>query len=222
MSPAAQAAIDRAMIERSSRVKWSGIPRVARMACPLALAAAALIGSALPARAEMLNEAAWRTGAQWLSLRAGYAKMEARNAPSGNFGWGFGYSQMVSRRLSLGMNLQQDLLGKFDGSALIDLPLGFEALWHFRWNTGVRPYVGGGLGSVYRLTYRTGADHGSFQPMYFGSIGMNAPIDKAHVLGLDVRLAGVSSDRIAADPVFGAEKPRAAHWSVKLNYALTY
>ncbi len=203
-------------------MKWSGSPRAVRMARTLALAAAVLIGSALPARAQTMNEAAWKPGAQWMSLRAGYAKMQARNAPDGNVGWGFGYSQMVSRRLSLGVNFQQDLLGKFGGAALIDFPLAFEALWHFRWNTGLRPYAGGGLGSVYRLTYRTGADQGNFQPMYFGTIGMNAPIDKAHVLGLDVRLAGVSSDRLTPDPVFGAEKPRSAHWSVKLNYALTY
>lgn len=203
-------------------MKLSGIRRAARMAGPLAFTAAALLGVALPAGAEMMNESAWRQGAQWMCLRAGYAKVETRNAPNGNFGWGFGYRQMVSNRLSIGANFQQDLLGKMGGAALIDMPVAVEALWHFNWTTALRPYAGGGLGSVYRKTYRTGADHSNFQPMYFTSVGVDAPIDKAHVLGLDVRLAGVSSDQLVPDPVFGPEKPRTVHWSVKLNYALTY
>ena len=203
-------------------MKLSGVPCLARALPSLALACAVAFGAALPARAEMMNEAAWKQGAQWMSLRAGYAKSETRFAPNGNFGWGFGYSRMVSRRISLGANFEQDLLGKFGGASMLDFPVVFETQWHFAWRTALRPYFGLGMGAVYRKTYRTGADRSNIQPAYTGSVGVNTPIDKNHLLGLDVRLSGVSSDRPGENPVFQNEKPRNGHWGVKLVYALTY
>jgi opacity protein-like surface antigen len=202
-------------------VKLSGIPRISRVTSLLALALSLVIAAPVRA-AEPLNEAAWKTGGQWLSIRAGYAKAQTRNGPNGNFGWGFGYSQMVSRKVSLGANFQQDLLGKFGGAALIDMPLAFESLWHFKLKGGLHPYVGGGLGTVYRKAYRTGDDWSNFQPMYFGSFGANVPVDKSHLLGLDVRIEGVSSDQMTDNPVFLSEKSRSVHWSIKINYATTY
>jgi hypothetical protein len=201
-------------------VKVSGIALTARLVSALAVVLA--VSAAIPARAQMINEAAWKPGAQWLSVRFGYAKAQGHDAPNGNVGYGFGYSQMVSKRLSMGGNFEYNLLGKFGGSSLIEMPIVFETLWHFKWKAAVRPYAGGGMGVAYRKVYRSGADTADLQPDIFGSVGANMAIDKAHVLGLDLRVSGVSTDRLEDDPVFGHEKSRSVHWGIKLNYALTY
>jgi hypothetical protein len=187
------------------------------------LAGVAMFLQPAPARsADALNAAAWNPGAQWLSVRFGYAKEQGRFSPNGNVGYGFGYSRMASKRLSLGANVQHDLLGKFSGSALIAVPTTVEALWHFNWGPSLRPYAGAGVAAVYRKTYRTGADASTIQPGYSFSFGANAPIDKAHLLGLDVRLASVAGDGWGYDPVFLVRRPTNSTVSVKLNYSLTY
>ena len=55
--------------------------------------------------------------------------------------------------------------------------------------------------------------------------GANSPIDAHHVLGLDARVARVEridKENIAVNPVFVDVEESATHWSLKLNYALTY
>lgn len=172
--------------------------------------------------AEALNATAWNPGAQWMSVRFGYAREQGNFSPNGNVGYGMGYSQMVSKRLSLGANVQHDLLGKFGGSALIAMPATLEALWHFSWSQGAHPYVGAGVAAVYRKIYRTGADASSVQPGYSLTAGINAPIDKAHLLGLDMRFASVANPGWSYDPVFLIRRPTQTLLSLKLNYSLTY
>ena len=195
------------------------------------LALAAVLGATLlPAAAfaagapakEYLNDRAFTPGAQWLSVRFGYARERGRFSPDGNVGYGFGYSRMVSRKLSLGANIQHDLLGKFRGAALIAMPATFEAVWHFRWPTPMHPYIGAGMGTVYRKTYRSGADFSSMEPSYSANLGADVPVDKAHLLGVDLRLANVANDSWSVDPVFGLRRPSSLLISFKLNYSLTY
>ena len=182
--------------------------------------AALAAGAAAPK--EYLNDRAFATGAQWLSVRFGYARERGRFSPDGNVGYGFGYSRMVSRKLSLGANVQHDLLGKFRGAALIAIPATFEAIWHFRWSSPVHPYVGAGIGTVYRKTYRTGADFSSMEPSYSGNAGVDVPVSRSHLLGVDLRFANVANDSWANDPVFGLRRPNSLLISFKLNYSLTY
>lgn len=172
--------------------------------------------------AEALNTIAWNPGAQWMSLRFGYAREQGTYSPNGNVGYGMGYSRMVSKRLSLGANVQHDLLGRFGGSALIAVPLTAEALWHFSWGNSAHPYVGAGVAGVYRKIYRTGADASSVQPGYSLTAGVDVPVDKAHLLGLDVRFASVANEGWGTDPVFLTRRPTQTMLSVKLNYSLTY
>jgi len=187
------------------------------------LAGVASILLAAPASAaDRLNDDAWNTGAQWMSLRFGYARERGQFSPNGNVGYGMGYSRMVSKRLSLGANVQHDLLGKFDGSALIAVPFTVEALWHFKWNTSLVPYAGAGLAGVYRKTYRTGADGSSVEPGYGLTVGANMPIDAAHLLGVDVRVSSVANNGWSHDPVFLHRRPASSLISIKLNYSLTY
>ena len=163
----------------------------------------------------------WKTGARWIQFRAGYAKAQGVDEPDGGGGYGFGFQRMMSDRMSLGINLQHDLLGTFGAASKIEIPVVLEMLWHYRWSAGLYPYVGGGVGAAYRYTYRTGDDQSSWQPMLSLTIGTDYPIGKNKVLGLDIRLAGVSSDE-PQNPVFGEEGPRSVHWSMKLTYAVTY
>ncbi len=198
-------------------------PHLTRRLASAALAALAIGLGAAPAFAEEgLNDSAWKPGAQWMSVRFGYAKERGRFSPNGNVGYGFGYSRMVSERLSLGANLQHDLLGKFSGSALIAMPFTVEALWHFHWSPTLTPYVGGGLAAVYRKTYRTGADASNMQPGYSLTVGANTPIDKGHLLGLDLRFSSVANEAWVVDPVYLTRRPSNTMVSAKFNYSLTY
>jgi len=197
--------------------------RSIRRSILVALAGVAMILVAAPApAADRLNDSAWNPGAQWMSLRFGYARERGTFSPNGNVGYGMGYSRMVSKRLSLGANVQHDLLGKFSGSALVAVPFTVEALWHFKWNTSLVPYAGAGLAAVYRKTYRTGADASSVEPGYGLTVGANMPIDKSHLLGLDVRMSSVANNGWSHDPVFLHRRPANPLLSIKLNYSLTY
>lgn len=186
------------------------------------LAALVLPAAAHAATQEYLDDRAFTTGAQWLSLRFGYAREQGRFSPDGNVGYGFGYSRMVSNKLSLGANVQHDLLGKFGGAALIAVPATFEAVWHFRWPTPVRPYAGAGIQTVYRKIYRSGANTSSMEPGYSFNTGVDVAVDKAHLLGVDLRMARVANDSWSLDPVFGIRRPVTTLVSIKLNYTLTY
>ena len=201
----------------------SGFSRTTLRLGMASLAVVAMFLQFAPAHAAgILNEKAWDHGSQWLSLRFGFAKERGRYSPNGNVGYGFGYSRMVSTKLSIGANFQHDLLGKFGGAALIAMPTTLEALWHFRWKTPLRPYVGGGLGAVYRKAYRTGADASDIEPAYSFTLGANTPIDKAHLLGIDVRFASVANKGWAYNPTYLTRRPSNTLVSVKLNYSLTY
>jgi outer membrane protein W len=209
-------------------VEKSGLSRVFRRLGIAAVLGATLLpasaATAAPAAVakEYLNDRAFTTGAQWLSLRFGYARERYRFSPNGNVGYGFGYSRMVSNKLSLGANVQHDLLGKFGGSALIAVPATFEAIWHFHWPSPVHPYVGAGVGTVYRKVYRTGADFSSMEPSYGANAGFDAPCDRSHLLGIDFRVANVANDSWSVDPVFGLRRANSLLLSLKLNYSLTY
>ena len=186
---------------------------------PLARAAQAPAGKSGAANADA---AAWKNGANWLMLRAGYAKAQGQNEPDGAGGYGFGFRRFVSDRLSLGLNVQHDLLGTFGAASKIEVPVMFEMLWHFHWNAGLYPYFGGGVGAAWRKTYRTGNDQSSYQPMLGFNAGTDLPIGAHNTLGLDLRMEGVSSDQMVPNPVFGEEEPRSVHWSFKLTYGVTY
>ena len=189
----------------------------------LALSHRALAADApAPANKATEENPGWKTGSNWLMLRAGYAKAQGENEPDGAGGFGFGFRRMVSNRMSLGLNVQRDLLGTFGAASKIEVPAMIEMLWHFHWKTGLYPYAGGGVGAAWRKTYRTGDDQSSFQPVVGLNLGTDFPIGKNNTLGLDLRMEGVSSDQIEPNPVFGAEEPRSVHWSFKLTYGVTY
>ena len=94
---------------------------------------------------------------------------------------------------------------------------------HFRWSSPyVNPYFGIGGGAFYRKLYRSGGDLGRTRPGKYIVFGMNSPVDGNKVLGIDARLVKIDALNHGVNPVFGPGDDNATHWSVKLNYALTY
>jgi hypothetical protein len=224
-----------------------------RMTCAAALMAVALAGVvAVPVFAAGSSDAAGdilKRGSQWMSMRAGYAKVTGDAAPNGLVGAGFGYRRFVLDKWSVGGFAHYELLGRFGSAAEITVPLTLEVLRHTRWGAAVYPYAGIGAGAFYTKRYRTGADVSAFTPGRYLTFGMDLPVRRQGLLGLDVRMATV--DQPDANPAFPGpdgsrpkiddllidlrgssedipllfsdmESKSRTIWSVKLDYTITY
>jgi len=185
--------------------------RGAALPACLALAAIAL-GPAAPAHAV---EDAWTPGTNWLSLRAGYAKMASELAPNGAAGYGFGYSRMlqpiwVFKSLSLGGYVHHEVLGRFNGAAIVHVPMTVELARHIMWDGGIRPYLGIGYGANFVKGYRFPDTPGDVRGGGYLVGGLNSQLNGNSVIGVDAR-AGILAD---LDETYV--------WSIKLNYAWVY
>jgi len=181
--------------------------------------AAALITTC--AQADM-SEEPWHRGANWTTFRAGWAKSLEGGAPSGWAGYGFGFSHMMSDRVSVGLFIHHELLGKFGAAAEIEIPITAEYAYALKWDTALRPYVGLGLGAFYHKIYRSGADRTDLLPATIFKFGADTALDPHNVLGMDARAAWVLNDDEVVDPVFGKSKPTSIRWSVKLQYSRVF
>jgi hypothetical protein len=225
-----------------------------RMTCAAGLMAVALAGAAaVPVFAAGSSEAAGdllARGSQWMSVRAGYAKATGDAAPGGLAGGGFGYRRFVLDRWAAAGFVHYDLLGRFADATEISVPLTLEVTRHSRWGAAAYPYVGVGAGAFYHKRYRTGADESGFTPGRYVTCGLDIPVRRQGLLGLDVRMASV--DRLDANPafsgpdgsrlkiddllvdlkgpasstmplLFNASQPKSRTlWSVKLDYSIAY
>lgn len=187
------------------------------------------------ARADSVS---WTKGRQWLSLRAGYAMSSAGGAANGNVGGGIGYSRFLTRRWAVGLYVHDELLGKFGGAAEIEMPITAEIQRHSKWGPSFRPYLALGAGAFYHRFYRTSADESKTSWAPYLAFGANTPISRRHVLGLDVRAAMVPEAddnpvfRRYAEPFPVTALPPGTelheldgsnvHWSLKVNYAMTW
>jgi hypothetical protein len=191
--------------------------RTTRILC--ACAVALVLAACLPGGAA---SDPWQKGANWTSFRIGYAKSLDGGAPNGMGGGGFGFSRMLSDRVSLGFFVHYELLGKFGDAAQIEIPATAEYALHFRWKTALRPYVGVGVGGFYHKITRSGSPRADLLPGTIFKFGADSPLDDHNVLGLDARVASVGTDDEILDPVFGRASPRSIRWSVKLSYARVF
>lgn len=175
----------------------------------------------------------WAARRNWLSFRAGYAKSATEDAANGSVGGGIGYSRMLSKwkiykwtlfkHFSLGGYAHIEQLGRFGDAAEIEVPATIELVRHFRWDSPyVHPYLGVGGGAFYRKLYRSGDDIGEMRSGKYLVLGVNSPVDGTNVLGLDLRVVKLDATNVRVNPVFGAGDNNAKHWSVKVNYAVTY
>ena len=169
-----------------------------------------------------MSEEPWHRGANWTTFRAGWAKSLEGGAPNGWAGYGFGFSHMMSDRVSVGVFIHHELLGKFGAAAQIEIPITAEYAYALLWNTALRPYVGMGLGAFYHKIYRSGADRTDLLPATLFKFGADTALDPHNVLGMDARAAWVLNDDEVVDPVFGKSKPTSIRWSVKLQYSRVF
>lgn len=170
--------------------------------------------SPAPARAA---EEPWDSGRQWVSVRAGYAKSNARFAPGGSFAYGFAYSWFLGRNVAWSASAGYDVLGKYGGAAEIEAPFTTEFTKHFRLGPAARPYLGLGWGAIYHKVYRTGADESGFrQGIYFVS-GANAVLSAGSLIGLDFRVM-LEQDARTINPVFPNRNASSRVMSLKLGY----
>ena len=192
--------------------------RVMRQA--LAAAALALAFAGVAAAAE--GDEPWTKDASWMTVRVGPVKSLDENAPSGNIGWGFGYRRMLNDRISLGAAFDHDLLGRFGGASLIEVPASVEMLLHFRWKTPVHPAIGAGFAAVYRKAYRSGDDYSEIQPGGFLTLALHTAVSPHTLVGAECRVMSVSSDELGANPTFGGPFPSSGRTSLKLGISRAY
>jgi opacity protein-like surface antigen len=217
---------------------------------PVATLAGAAAASAPAAGSSDASGDILKRGSQWMSVRAGYAKVSGDAAPNGLVGGGFGYRRFVLDKWSVGGFAHYELLGRLGDAAEIAVPFTLEVVRHARWGAAVYPYAGFGAGAFYHKRYRTGADESGFTPGRYLTGGMHVPVRKHGLIGLDVRMATV--DKLDANPVFSGpnrgrskiddllvdlkgpprsdmpllfsetESKSETLWSVKLDYSITY
>jgi len=165
------------------------------------------------------NGIPWRRGATWMSFRLGVSGSKVENSPDAGIAFGVGGMHFRNPKWAYGLNLDVDVLGKFNGATQMEIPITLELSRHMRWGTDTfRPFLGTGLGAYYYRTYRTGADATDVRPGFHLSGGFNSTISNSALLGVVARGAlqwGAELD----DPYFPNDSNSAVHWSVKLNYS---
>ncbi len=184
----------------------------------LLVAAGALALAAPAARAQATH---WDEGRNWISVRAGYARYGARFAPGGSFGYGFGYSWFLGKNVAWSASVGHDLLGRFGGAALIQVPITAEFTRHFAFTDQTRPYLGLGWGAVYHKTYRTQSDESGFRQGVYVATGANAVLSDAGLIGLDVRWM-LQQDSRSINPTFPNGEPSANVLSAKLSVSRAF
>jgi len=185
-------------------------------------AAASLALASLPVAPARAAVDPWQRDASWITLRLGAVKKAGENAPDGNVGGGLHYRRMLTSRLAVNGGFDYDLVGRYAGSALIEVPVSLELALHFHWKTPVHPAVGMGFAGVYSKAYRSGDDYTEFQPAGFGSIALHAPIDHNTVAGVEFRAMSVSSDQPRGNPVFETGSPSSGRLSLKVSVSRVF
>ncbi len=166
--------------------------------------------------------AAWNKGKTWVTLRAGFATSTEPGSAGGAIGAGLGLQHFITSRWSLGLTGDGDLLGKFGAAAEIEYPVTMQLMRHFRWQTALRPYLGAGGGAYYHKFFRTGNDVAQWKGGSFLTAGANLPVTGRSILGLDARMAFVSGDPSAVNPVFGNQRAQLTHYTLKLGWSLAF
>jgi hypothetical protein len=187
---------------------------------------AAFLGAAA-GRASAQSLDPWSKGAEWFTIRAGYAKSVAEGAADGNVGLGFSYARFKSAKWSYGGTVEWNVLGKYADARELEIPWTVEVTRHYKWPTDLRPYLGLGLGAYFHQLSGTGDDGATLEPGGFLSGGFNAPISEHGLFGIDVRM-NVVHNSTSTNPVFGSEasgseaQSHVFHWGVKFGYSAVF
>ncbi len=169
------------------------------------------------------EDGVYAAGANWISLRFGWAKRAEDFSGQGLVGYGMGWQYMLTRRWAFAAGAGHDVVGHYGSQLDIAVPFTGEFQRHFAWRSAVRPYVGFGGGYYLRKTYRTGGDE-SMLPTGGGhvSLGLVSPVTERHVVGFEARMAFVKGRPDSVDPTFGHGVGTETLWSAKVSWALVY
>jgi hypothetical protein len=159
----------------------------------------------------------WVQGANWLGFRVGTAAVSELGRPAPGPGFGVGYQHFRSRRWSVGLQLDYDVVGKYGAATEIDAPLQLEFARHFDWGEAMRPYTGITAGGTWHRTYRTGGDEADMRPSFYLIGGANVPVGPRSLMGADFRV-GWESDARSSDPVFPNSSSSLLSWRFKIAY----
>lgn len=178
---------------------------------------------ALTREEDLKKNGVWAKGGNWISLRAGYAKLTTPTGANGFVGYGMAYQRNLTSRYGLQASVHHEILGAQNISKEISVPMTVGFVRHLDWKTALRPYVGVGGGYYFRKYYRSGADYGGAPSSgWYLNGGWNLPIADRKLLGMDARISFVDGRAGVRNPVFGSENESETQWSVKLNWALAY
>jgi hypothetical protein len=205
------------------RVKKSSAASDSVAAAKLAQRAKKAKEPAKPYEERRKEDGIYAQGANWLSLRFGYAKRTGDVTGEGLVGYGMAYQHMITRRVAFEAGAAHDIVGHFNGELDEVVPFTGEFQRHFHWNTAVRPYLGLGGGFYLHKSYRTGTDYTtttSGGPHL--SIGFSSQLDPDHVIGLVVRVATIQGRTGVVNPTFGPEKANETIWTAKISWGLAY
>jgi hypothetical protein len=169
------------------------------------------------------EDGVYAAGANWLSLRFGYAKRSEDFSGQGLVGYGMGWQRMLTRRWAFATGAGHDVVGHFGSQLDIAVPFTGEFQRHFAWKSAVRPFLGFGGGYYLRKQYRTGADyHTTTTGGAHVTIGLLSPVTDRHVIGFETRAAFLKGAKGVVDPTFGTGVGTETLWSAKVSWALVY
>lgn len=169
------------------------------------------------------EDGVYARGANWLSLRFGYAKRAEDLSGQGLVGYGVGYQRMLSRRYAFAAGVGHDVVGHYGSQIDEAIPFTGEFQRHFLWKSAMRPYLGLGGGYYLRKTYRTAYEY-TTKPTGGGhvSLGFLSPVTDRHVVGFEARMALVQGQPDVVNPTFGPGVGTETIWTAKVSWALVY
>lgn len=165
----------------------------------------------------------YAAGANWLSLRFGYAKRLGDLAGQGYVGYGMGWQHMLTNRFAFAAGVNHDIVSHFGGHTDIAVPFTAELQRHFGWKSAARPYVGLGGGHYFRKAYRTAHRYDTQSTAGFHvSVGFLSLLGDHNAIGLEARAARVRREAGVTNPTFGTTTATETLWTVKGTWALVY
>lgn len=165
----------------------------------------------------------WAGGTNWISLRAGYAKLTTETSADGFVGYGVAYQRNLTSKYGFVASVHHEIIGAANVSKEISVPMTAGFVRHLDWRTALRPYVGLGAGYYFHKYYRSGLDYGGAPASgWYLNGGWNIPLSDRNLFGMDARVSFVDGRGGVQNPVFGSENENETQWSVKLNWSLGY
>lgn len=168
-------------------------------------------------------ESVYGKGANWLSLRFGYANRAGELSGNGYLGYGIGYTRLLNKRYAFAAGINHDVVGHF--AKQIDESVNYTGEFErvFNWSGEMRPYLGVGGGFYFRKMYRTDTDYTTTTtggPHV--SIGLTSQLDEKHVIGFETRVAWVKGRPGVVNPTFGPGTATETIYTAKITWALVY